>query len=225
ALGVHIHVAAAGWIGLVMVGVAHRLLPMFLLSHGASEWPGRFAVGLIGAGVAVLLAFHHQLTLGLKCAIALLLMGGVGSFLVQAALFFRYRKKPALDPGLRLAAFAFLGFISAVAIAPFVLTLGFSAPRAATAYAVSLILGGFSLFVAGHYYKIVPFLVWLHRFGPLVGKRPVPRVADLYSTRLAAVAVTLLAGGSAGLTLSTLLGAVEAARPSALAFAVGAAVL
>src|SRR5690606_27717729 len=44
ALGVHIHVAVAGWVALVMIGVGHRLLPMFLLSHGASERPARLAV-------------------------------------------------------------------------------------------------------------------------------------------------------------------------------------
>lgn len=49
ALGVHLHVAVAGWVTLVIVGVAHRLLPMFLLSHGASERPGRAAAGLIVA--------------------------------------------------------------------------------------------------------------------------------------------------------------------------------
>lgn len=33
ALGVHMHVAIAGWVGLVVIGVARHLLPMFLLSH------------------------------------------------------------------------------------------------------------------------------------------------------------------------------------------------
>jgi hypothetical protein len=222
ALGVHLHVAVAGWVMLVIVGVAHRLLPMFLLSHGASEIPGRVALALLTAGSALLLLLHHVLTPVVTWGIAALLAGGMASFLLQAALFYRHRRKPALDPGLRLAAIALLFAGSALTLAPAVLTRGVSDPRLATAYVVALVLGGLSLFVAGHYYKIVPFLVWYHRFGPLVGKRPVPRVADLYSARVGNAAAALLACGVAGLVISTLLDFVAAARPAAALFAAGA---
>ncbi|MEX2572094.1 MAG: hypothetical protein WD737_12410 [Gemmatimonadota bacterium] len=225
ALGVHIHVAVAGWVMLVVVGVAHRLLPMFLLSHGAPEWPGRAAAGLIGSGVLALVTLHHLLTPLLLWPIALLIASGFVAFLAQAAFYFRHRKKPALDPGMRLAAVA-LGFIAlALVLAPFFLTSGAAAPRVATAYVTALVLGGFSLFVAGHYYKIVPFLVWFHRFGPLVGKQAVPKVADLYDPRIGNAAVALLGVGALGLVLATLTGTVVAARPAAALFAAGAALV
>jgi hypothetical protein len=225
ALGVHMHVAALGWAGLVMIGVAHRLLPMFLLSHGAPEWPGRFAAGAIGTGVALLLGFHHALSRPVLWTVAACLAAGVLAFIVQAALFFRHRMKPALDPGLRLVAAALAFFLLALLIAPGFVALGLLAPRVATAYVLSLVLGGISLFIAGHYYKIVPFLVWFHRFGPRVGKQPVPRVADLYSARLAALAAALLAAGTLVLVAATLVGAATAARAGATAFAAGAFLL
>jgi hypothetical protein len=222
---VHLHVAIAGWVMLVVVGVAHRLLPMFLLSHGASELPGRVALGSLAAGVALLLASHHVLVPALRWTVAGLLAAGLTAFIVQAVLFFRHRKKPVLDPGLRLAvvALAFLG--AALVLAPAVIVQGVSAPRTATAYVLALVLGGVSLFVAGHYYKILPFLVWFHRFGPLVGKRPVPRVADLYDARPANVAVGLLGTGVLGLLAATLAGAVGFARPAAALFAAGATIV
>ncbi|HEX6909909.1 MAG TPA: hypothetical protein VF142_05930 [Longimicrobium sp.] len=225
AVGVHLHVAVAGWVMMTVVGVAHRLLPMFLLSHGAPERPAKVALALLAAGVAALLALHHALTPTLKWTVAALLAGGLAAFLVQAALFFRHRRKPALDPGLRLAAVAlsFLGL--ALGLAPVFLARGVAAPRVATAYGIALVLGGLSLFVAGHYYKILPFLVWFHRFGPLVGKQAVPRVAELYSARTGEAALALLAAGTAGLAGATLAGAAWAARPAALVFAAGAVVL
>jgi hypothetical protein len=225
ALGVHLHVAALGWAGLVMIGVAQRLLPMFLLSHGAPEWPGRVAVGAMGSGVALLLGLHHALTPALLWTIATFLGVGLLAFVAQAALFFRHRKKPILDPGLRLAAAALAFFLLALLLAPVFLTTGLAAPRIATTYVLALVLGGFSLFVAGHYYKIVPFLVWFHRFGPRVGKQPVPRVADLYSARVGNVAVALLAIGTLGLALSTLSGATRLAQTGAIVFAGGASLL
>lgn len=224
ALGVHMHVAVAGWVLLVMVGVAHRLLPMFLLSHGASERPGKLAVALLSAGVATLLVGHHSLTPVVVGVIAALLVGGVASFLVQAALFFGRRRKPALDPGLRLVA-AGLGFLGlAVALAPFFLRAGAGGPRIATAYGLAL-LSALALFVAGHYYKIVPFLVWFHRYGPLVGKRAVPRVADLYDARVANAAAALLAAGALGLIVVALGGPPAAARPAAALFLAGASLV
>jgi hypothetical protein len=224
ALGVHLHVAVAGWVLLVMTGVAHRLLPMFLLSHGATERPGRAAVALLAGGTALLVGFHHFLAPWVAWAVAAMLGGGLVAFAAQAAAFFRHRRKPALDPGLRLAAAGVLLLAGALLLAPFWLAHGLAAPRLATAYVLALLLG-VSLFVAGHYYKILPFLVWLHRFGPLVGRRPVPRVADLYAAAPGNAAVALLAAGSAGMVAATLLGSTDAARVAALAYAAGAAVV
>src|SRR5690606_2919195 len=205
AVGVHMHVALAGWVMLVMVGVASRLLPMFLVSHGASERPGRVAVVLLAAGVAALLAFHHALSPRLTWAIAASLAGGVAAFVVQAALYFRHRRRPRLDPGLRLAAAGLAFLCAGVALAPVVVARGVTAPNVAAAYALALVVGGASLFVAGHYYKILPFLIWFHHFGPLVGKRPVPNVAGLYSARLGNASATLLIGGTGGLVVAPLL--------------------
>lgn len=225
AVGVHLHVAVVGWVMLVIAGVAHRLLPMFLLSHGAPEWPGSLAVGLLGGGAGLLLALHHSLTPTLVWTLAAIVAAGVLALLAQAALFFRHRKRPALDAGLRLAAVGLGHLLLALGMAPFFLMHGRAAPRLATAYVLALLLGGISLFVAGHYYKILPFLVWFHRFGPLVGKQPVPRVADLYAAGPAHAAAVLLGAGSLGLVLATLLGAAWLARPLALLFAAGALIV
>lgn len=224
ALGVHLHVAVAGWVLLVMAGVAHRLLPMFLLSHGATERPGRIAVALLAGGTAILVGFHHFLAPWTVWTVAALLGGGLVAFLAQAAAFFRARKKPALDAGLRLAAAGAALLGAALLLAPFWLARGLAAPGLATAYVLALLLG-VSLFVAGHYYKILPFLVWLHRFGPLVGRKQVPRVADLYAARPANAAAALLAMGAAGMVGATLAGSAEAARVAALLYAAGAAVV
>ncbi|MBK6529293.1 MAG: hypothetical protein IPF99_06795 [Deltaproteobacteria bacterium] len=85
-------------------------------------------------------------------------------------------------------------------IAPFALSRGVADLRLLTTYFV-VVLGALTLFVAGHYYKIIPFLVWNHRYGPLLGKRKVPKVSELFSERVAFVDAALLASGLAGLSL------------------------
>ena len=47
-LAIHLHVAIVGWALIMMVGVSHRLLPMFLLAHGAdTRWTKRSLASLL----------------------------------------------------------------------------------------------------------------------------------------------------------------------------------
>ena len=225
ALGVHIHVAALGWVLLVILGVGRHLLPMFLLSHGVGDRGNKLAVGLVAGGVAWLVLLHHTAAWLFVPPAALLTGAGVVTFLVQAARYYRHSVKPKLDPGMRLAAAALALLGLALVLAPFALWRGYADPRLAVAYVAALIPGALTLFVAAHYYKIVPFLVWYHRFGPLAGKRPLPRVADLYDERAAYLAAGLLVLGALGLVAATLLAAPGTARLATVAFAGGVAVL
>lgn len=220
AVAVHLHVALFGWVFLVVVGVAQRLLPMFLLSHGASVRPARWAAALLAVGAGVLTLFHHWPGRVLPVGGALV-WAGAAAFLVQSVLYFRHRRKSSLDAGLRLAGGA-LGLLGlGLGIAPFAAVAGLGSPRLASAYVAALV-GGFTLFVAGHDYKIVPFLVWYHRFGPLVGRRPVPVVAQLFSGRAANLAASGLGAGAAGAVVAVLLATPWLVRAAAVAFAAGA---
>ncbi|HEX5829351.1 MAG TPA: hypothetical protein VFY16_00130, partial [Gemmatimonadaceae bacterium] len=184
-LAVHLHVALVGWALVMMVGMSHRLLPMFLLAHGADARWTRRALALLPAG---LVALATGLVLGWPVAAwtgLVLLEGGVIAFLLQCRAFHAARKRPALDVGLRFAATA-LGFLAAsAALAPAVLALGgVRHPRLATAYVLLGLLGGIVLYVVGHFYKIVPFLAWITRFRGRAGRERVPTVAELYSARV-----------------------------------------
>ncbi|MCC6521399.1 MAG: hypothetical protein IT373_01935 [Polyangiaceae bacterium] len=215
----HAHIAFVGVVMLVVVGVAHRLLPMFLLSHGGGARAGWVAAASFFACAALLaVPVASEVRLALAGALG---CAGVGAFVVQAVTYFRHRKRRALDAGMRLAGMGIAALALAALLAPFALQRGMAAPRLLCAYFVVL-LGGVALFVAGHYYRIVPFLVWFHRFGPHVGKRPVPKVAELYSAGWASLEGALLGGGWLGLALATLLGAADVARASAAVFAAGA---
>lgn len=223
ALGVHMHLALAGWVLMVVIGVAHRLLPMFLLSHGARETWGRAAAVLVSMGVACLVLLHHAPPIASQWLPAALIAGGLGAFLVQAASFFRHRVKPRLDAGLRLAAGGLVVLAAGLVLGASSMVAGWNPGTLVAAYGLALILG-LSLFVAGHYYKIVPFLIWYHRYGPLVGRGAVPKVGELYSARAAGVAAVLMVAGVAGLVLAVLAGSGEWARAAAVVAAMGVGV-
>jgi len=220
ALTTHLHIALVGWVMLVVVGVAHRLLPMFLLSHGAGERPARWSVGLLATGTFLLFALHHAPWPWVRRLPALLLLAGAAAFLLQARTFYATRRRPSVDVPMRLAAAALCVIGAASVLGAFLAAAGSARPGLATAYVASLVLG-ISLFVAAHYYKIVPFLVWMHRFGPVVGKRPVPKVAELYSASWARIAATLLTVGVVMLVLAVAVGSAAAARIGAVSFLAG----
>lgn len=218
-IGQHAHIALVGFVLMVVVGVAHRLLPMFLLSHGASERAAWAAVALLFGSAALLTVPWGG---GARVAVAGALGScGVVALLVQVATFFTHRQRKSIDPGMSLAASGVLGLGIALVLAPFALTRGMADLRLLTTYFV-VALGAVTLFVAGHYYKIIPFLVWNHRYGPLLGKRKVPKVSELFSERVAFVDAALLASGIAGLGLGTFLGSEVLARVAAVVFAAGA---
>lgn len=218
ALGTHMHVALFGWVLLVIVGVSHRLLPMFLLSHGGRTHFAGYAVALLATGAGMLAVFHHVPILGREVP-ALCLAAGVVAFLMQAREFYRQRHRPALDPGLHLAATA-LGLLAVALPLGAVMISGVASLNVRVTY-VLVVLLAFSLFVAAHYYKIVPFLVWNRHFGPLAGTRTLPRVADLYSMRIANVAVVCLTLGATVLAASVGAGLLAGVRIGAALFAIG----
>ncbi|MCA9675816.1 MAG: hypothetical protein H6708_33650 [Kofleriaceae bacterium] len=215
----HAHVAIAGVVLLTMVGVAHRLLPMFLLSHGARDHAAWTAIALLAGGAAVL-AIPGGAGVRVELAGALI-AGGVVAFLVQAVTFFHHRRRRSIDPGMQLAAAGLIGLAVAVLVAPIALSRGLRDLHLLTAY-VTILLGAITLFVAGHYYKIVPFLVWYHRFGPLVGTRKVPTVAELYAAPLARLDGALLAIGWLGVAIGIFAGRGDLVRAAAVAVAAGA---
>lgn len=215
-LATHLHVALVGWVLVMIVGVSHRLLPMFLLAHGAdTRWTKR-ALALLTIGVLVLAT-------GLVARIApavwlgaALIDGGIACFIWQAYSFYRVRVRRKLDVGLRFAMTAIAFLAIAAVLGSALVVLGPMHARLATMYIVVGLLGGIVLYVTGFFYKIVPLLAWTARFRGRMGKGPVPTVAQLYSAKVAYVqlglmtlAVVLLASGvGSGVTHLTRCGAV-----------------
>lgn len=221
---VHLHIAAGGWVLLTMIGVADRLMPMFLLSHGVPTWPNRAAAAAVAAGTLGFLLSDHLVGVWILRPAGAVMAAGAGLFLLQALLHYRARRR-SLDPGMTLVAGALVLLAAAAATGWIATGRGLAAPRLLTAYGLLLVPGGLGLFVAGHYYRIVPFLTWFHRFGPVAAERDVPRVGDLFGHRLARLAGGLMAAGVPTAAAGAGLGEAALVRTGAVAFAAGTWIL
>lgn len=178
-LHAHVHLALLGWVLPMVIGVAARVYPMFLLAAEPEGWPGHvqfwgLALG-VPAVVAGLLLQQRPVVVTGALLVAAAIAGHLGWVLGMA----RSRRRPALDGGLRLVLTG-----AALLVPATLLGLGLAldllgGPRPAVAYLVLALGGWASLTIAGMLLKIVPFLVWYRVYGPQVGRRRVPTLAEL----------------------------------------------
>jgi hypothetical protein len=192
-LATHLHVAIVGWVLVTIVGVSHRLLPMFILAHGAdTRWTKRALILLVAGVPALAVGLNTRFTAAAWLGVGLLELGFL-CYLRQAYAFYRARVRKQIDPGMRFVAAALTFLVVAAMLGPVLLAVGTSASRLATAYVLSGLLGGVAMYVVGFFYKIVPLLSWTAHYRGQMSRPGVPTVAEMYSARAARMQLILMA--------------------------------
>jgi hypothetical protein len=197
-----------GWMTFAAIGVSYKLLPMFLLSEDMKRprivlGTGSLAMaGLALAAIATMFAPETARRIFLIASLLFQLTAAAYLAELFRTYRLRHRKVLELNTSGSLPAFAFLG----VSVPMFALALAFRAePKIVTAIGYLFVFGWLTGLGLAQLLKIVPFLTWIEAFGPLLGRRPTPRLGDLVSERRAAVwlsifyvAVVLAAAAIAG---------------------------
>ncbi|MFN7008837.1 MAG: hypothetical protein ACK4PN_02295 [Allorhizobium sp.] len=185
-LPLHAALGLGGWLTVSAVGVSYRLLPMFLL---APDSAGRRAAPVWrAAGCAILLLFIAVFLVaadlpGVTWVLAAVLAASlVGLVLYGADLvtIYRVRRRPRLE----LNSLAGLAAFLALFLGAFWLAVAATSGRLASDIGAIVYLLGFGWLTGlglAKLYKIIPFLTWLECYGPVLGRRPTPRVQDLVS--------------------------------------------
>ncbi|MFM9434283.1 hypothetical protein ACFDR9_001338 [Janthinobacterium sp. CG_23.3] len=186
----------AGWIGVLVIAIAHQVIPMFqvtpLYPAGLTRALNRAVLGLTLAASAAQLAGHWS-----AAPLHALLLGAFGVFAVATLDLLRRRKRPADATTLfwRLAMASLLA-CAALCLAP--------PPAGASALLPGLLfLLGFAYSaVLGMLYKIVPFLLWQH-WQENADDKPVPGIRHIITEEAARgqfrghlAALALLAGAA-----------------------------
>jgi hypothetical protein len=219
-LHAHIHLGLLGWVLPMVIGVAARVYPMFLLAPEPAGWPGRVQLWGLAVGVPATVVGICDAP-GLLVPGALLVVAVVGAHLVWIVAMVRSRKRPELDWGLR---FVLGGAVALVAATALGLALALdlaSGPRVALAYA-TLALGGWaSLTIVGMLLKIVPFLVWYRVYAGRAGRERVPMLGQLSWPAGERLAWLLLTSGVPALAFSLWVGDVAWIRAAGGLLAAG----
>jgi hypothetical protein len=224
-LQAHAHLGVIGFFVTLLQGATFRLVPMFTLSavkNWRRVWAGLLATqaGLIALIPA--LVWEKDLPLGLS---AIAICAGVALSGWELASTLAARNKRGLVAGLRGFVAGAALFVGAAA-GGLILALpgnwtGVRSPKWAMLYGLVALLGGLAPMVLGMLCKIVPFLVWLRVYAPLIGRRRTPPATGLATPSLERAWLLLHGIGLGGLAAGVLAGNDLLLRLGAWVFLVG----
>ena len=205
-LSAHAHLGLVGWLALTLMGVGYQLIPMFNVINRAKPRFGWAVLAITGAATALFgSAMLFDPPVEARVVLAALLALGPALWGIDQVLLMRSRSKRRVDIQGR-ATYASLFFLAAVI--PFGLAASAGTPltpdgepaRWLLSYAALGMLGWLGSTLVGNSYKILSFLIWFHRYRPLVGREPVPVASEIYSEGAATAVLAL--NGLAALVLA-----------------------
>ncbi|MCZ2356783.1 MAG: cytochrome C oxidase subunit I [Bacteroidia bacterium] len=191
-LPLHAHIGLAGWFLQLVLGVASRLIPMFLISKYSNPRLLWITYGLLNAGLTLyVLAFYFFPSLiWYFCAVGLVL-AALLLFIYYCFTAFKSRIRKQVEKPMIMSLFSLPASIVLFSILLAGLSTVNSALPAETSrwvmvYGFWILLGWLTSIILGMTFKTLPFIIWnavYHRVG--YGKAPNPK--DLFNEKIFAV--------------------------------------
>ncbi|MBF0379534.1 MAG: hypothetical protein HQL69_00855 [Magnetococcales bacterium] len=178
-VAVHLTWGLFGWVGTLIMGVSFQVLPMFYMTP---EFPKKTAFQILIAWSLSLIflplvLFYHPENSTLLWASALPGLLALLLYGVNMKTMLSQRKRVLVDLTYR---FWLLGFASAtVALILFALWPGVEDDNIRLLFGIFYIIGWATSILLGMLYKIVPFIIWFHRFSKLAGLVKIPMMDNL----------------------------------------------
>ncbi|AEN05268.1 hypothetical protein Halar_1536 [halophilic archaeon DL31] len=219
----HATLAVFGAVLTTIFGALYQLATMFTQTalHGVDQHLQRieefcYPLGVVLLAGGRLFSVQSVATLG-----GLLLLLGVAAF---AAILLRRLVESRLGRTSMIDRYAVVGVAMVLWVLVTLPTWIDSPTRGASLFGGStplLLFGVVGFTVFGSLYHIVPFIVWVHRYGDMLGYEPVPMVDELYTHRLASVDFWTLVAGTACLVVDSFGGPARLGPIGIVAISVG----
>lgn len=239
----HAHLAAIGWASMMVVGIAHQMLPMLLPArptHGKTMYASAILLQTGATGLFVTLILQSEwVTLFAAATVA-----GFVAFAGHVGQMLRHRARPAI--GLPAANYAIrhvflaLGFLVITSVIGMLLAawdMSEVTLRLALAYGVFGLVGFLAQIVFGVQLRLLPLLAWFTATPNTANLRDHGSPHAVPSTRLATVSfilwlwgvpalavgfavdgIPLLTAGALALEAGVMIGVIQALRAARYAF-------
>ncbi|MBF0212731.1 MAG: hypothetical protein HQM00_04095 [Magnetococcales bacterium] len=206
-VAIHLLWGLIGTMGVLIVGVSFQVLPMFYMTPA---FPERVAIRvLLGLAVSLLLVPVALLLVGvdhpwIPLAAALPGLAALIRYGIEIKRMLQQRKRKLVDATLRFWQIGFLcAVLSLIALACWPVT---EDDRWRWVVGILYPVGWVTPVMIGMLHKIIPFLVWFHRFSTLAGLVEIPMMDDLSPLRVVNAQVWLMVGSVVTLVLAVLTG-------------------
>ncbi|MEO5345446.1 MAG: hypothetical protein H7834_03590 [Magnetococcus sp. YQC-9] len=206
-VGIHLIWGLIGTMGVLILGVSFQVLPMFYMTPA---FPAKEAHRvLLGLALSLLLLPVALVSIGVDHAgwlvvAALPALAALIQYALTIRTMLRTRKRKLVDATLRLWLFGFAGAMTAL-----VLLAIWPSTEEGTwrfLFGALYVLGWLTPVMIGMLHKIVPFLVWFHRFSSLAGLVEIPMMDDLTPSKAVQLQVGLVIGSLVTLLLAIVTG-------------------
>lgn len=181
---IHVILGLFGWVGSLIMGVGFHVIPMFYITP---LFPAKSAKIVLFNHLASLILVPVALFFNMTTFWIFLSMspGFVGSvlFIFTMHRMLKQRKRKIVDSVIRFWQTGLLLLL--MSLVSVLLILFFDSSLFIFLFGLFFIVGYGLAITSGMLYKIVPFLVWFHRFSLLIGKIDVPLMKDISPDRTA----------------------------------------
>lgn len=212
-VSVHMTVALGGWFGVLVSGTSYRLWAMFGLKHREPQhW---LATWLMINGAIVLWVVGSVARMAVLRDVGWVCQGGAFvAYLWDILAAGLAGVRTMRDPALRTVLLSFGGLAAFEALGTWAV-FGHAGRLWIPAW-LAYGLGWVGMSFLGFAQKIVPFMIWLHRYAHVHGQGKMPRLPDIWRPQLAYPPMI-----SAALGLLLILGAFAAPSPRLLRLGTG----
>ncbi len=217
----HAHLGTLGFITMTIFGAEYQMFPMLSMQKLWSEKLAKFNFWTFATGVA---GFYVGLMTGnailLTIFVAFMLLS-IYTFLINMLLTIKGASWSKLDISVKYLIFGQLFLFVTIAVGAslavfnrlnFLNKLKAASMISPTTGALTLIwthahlalIGFVTLTIVGAVYHLAPMLIWMKRYGPKMGKEPVPKIQDLFSQTLARIILWAIVLGLIGILVGSL---------------------
>jgi hypothetical protein len=188
-LPLHVNFGIIGWFILLVIGVASRLIPMFLISKYTNPLLLKIIYGLINAALLTyLFVFQFSLEQNWVLIPLLLLLAGILLFTYFCYKSYKSRIRKKVDAQMQLSLLSII-----ILSIPVLLILTITASYRYLSkdqdtfflsYGFIVIFGWVTALILGMTFKTLPFIIWTKEYSSLSHLPSTPQPKDLFNSRL-----------------------------------------
>ncbi|CAN5483043.1 hypothetical protein BH11BAC3_BH11BAC3_39210 [soil metagenome] len=188
-LTLHAHAGIIGWFLLLIMGVASRLIPMFLISKYSNVRLLWWIYGLVNSALLLFVAlFLYQGSKALLLIPVITVFIAISLFIYYCYQAYKLRIRKQVDEQIKLSLISVLMLLLPILLLIIVIVFLIGSigenPTLVLAYGFIIFFGWITAIILGMTFKTLPFIVWNkvyhHRSG--LGKTPNPK--DLFDNNI-----------------------------------------